>query len=142
MEAKKSLINDIFNGFKILEIPFFQRTYVWDTPQWERFVEDMESVSVENNPYFKAYIHFKENLSPDKIDPKRLQSNLMFVVVDLGIEDDEQKIFDTINSLGVKLTTAELLKNYFSAGKILNSITNTGLPFLKMIMIGIIGIPK
>jgi uncharacterized protein with ParB-like and HNH nuclease domain len=30
----------------------------------------------------------------------------------LSETDDEQVIFDTINSLGVKLTTAELLKNY------------------------------
>lgn len=37
----------------------------------------------------------------------------MFVGIDLGIEEDEQQIFDTINSLGVRLTTAELLKNYF-----------------------------
>jgi uncharacterized protein with ParB-like and HNH nuclease domain len=37
----------------------------------------------------------------------------MFVGIDLGIDEDEQQIFDTINSLGVRLTTAELLKNYF-----------------------------
>ena len=37
----------------------------------------------------------------------------MFVGIDLGVEEDEQQIFDTINSLGVRLTTAELLKNYF-----------------------------
>jgi hypothetical protein len=30
----------------------------------------------------------------------------------LGQEEDEQQIFDTINSLGVRLTTAELLKNH------------------------------
>lgn len=30
----------------------------------------------------------------------------------LSSDDDEQVIFDTINSLGVRLTTAELLKNY------------------------------
>lgn len=30
----------------------------------------------------------------------------------LAHDDDEQEIFDTINSLGVKLTTSELLKNY------------------------------
>lgn len=28
-------------------------------------------------------------------------------------DEDEQQIFDSINSLGVNLTTAELLKNYF-----------------------------
>ena len=27
--------------------------------------------------------------------------------------EDEQQIFDTINSLGVRLTTAQLLKKYF-----------------------------
>jgi hypothetical protein len=37
----------------------------------------------------------------------------MFVGIDLAVEEDEQQIFDTINSLGVRLTTAELLKNYF-----------------------------
>jgi uncharacterized protein with ParB-like and HNH nuclease domain len=205
MEARKSLINDIFNSNRVLEIPFFQRAYVWDIPQWERFIADMESVSAENTPYFlgsvilkqkptqsgsnpgdrrtvidgqqrlttlciylkvlslklkesyynfiyrlgrnqeiallhnqidskafeavlnlsdladleggdnitRASVYFNENLDPNKIDPQRLLDNLMFVVIDLGIEDDEQKIFDTINSLGVKLTTAELLKKYF-----------------------------
>ena len=36
------------------------------------------------------------------------------VMIERTFKDiDEQQIFDTINSLGVKLTTAELLKNYF-----------------------------
>ncbi len=44
---------------------------------------------------------------------------LNFVVIKLDESDDEQQIFDTINSLGVKLTTGELLKNYlFSAGQL------------------------
>ena len=34
------------------------------------------------------------------------------MVIDLGAEENEQQIFDTINSLGVTLTTSELLKNY------------------------------
>lgn len=33
--------------------------------------------------------------------------------IDLLDGEDEQQVFDTINSLGVRLTTAELLKNYF-----------------------------
>lgn len=36
----------------------------------------------------------------------------MFVVIELDPNEDEQQIFDTINSLGVKLTTGELLKNH------------------------------
>lgn len=33
MDAGKRTINDIFNGNRILEIPFFQRSYVWDKTQ-------------------------------------------------------------------------------------------------------------
>ena len=40
-------------------------------------------------------------------------SNVQFVRIDLGPTDDEQQIFDSLNSLGVRLTTSELLKNYF-----------------------------
>ncbi|HLO60333.1 MAG TPA: DUF262 domain-containing protein [Bacteroidales bacterium] len=206
MEAGKRTINDIFNGNKILEIPFFQRSYVWDTLQWDRFINDMEYVSHNNRPYFlgsvilkqqltdsqqsigdkrtvidgqqrlttlciffkvlslrtqnsylsslfrlpmknneialyhnhidvlafnkilsleneekldsddnitKAYNYFVENIAVEKLNFQNILTNIMFVGIDLGVSDDEQQIFDTINSLGVKLTTAELLKNYF-----------------------------
>lgn len=206
MEAGKRSINEIFNGNKILEIPFFQRAYVWDEPQWERFIADMEMVSQSNKPYFlgsvilkqqqtssgqsigdrrtvidgqqrlttlnlffkvlslkignaylndlfrlpmregelallhnrndvkafnhimdlntladipgednitRAYRYLKDEIDETKIDFRNVLTNLMFVGVDLNHDDDEQQIFDTINSLGVQLTTAELLKNYF-----------------------------
>ena len=206
MEAGKRTINDIFNGNKILEIPFFQRAYVWDTSQWERFLSDMEHVSMTNKPYFlgsvilkqqlttsqqsvgdrrtvidgqqrlttlniffkvlslktkndylsnlfrlpmknneiallhnhndvgafneilnlknedkltsednvtKAYRYFSNNIDVTKLNFQNILTNIMFVGIDLGTDEDEQQIFDTINSLGVKLTTAELLKNYF-----------------------------
>ena len=38
--------------------------------------------------------------------------HLDFVSIDLSEAEDEQEIFDAINSLGVRLTTSELLKNY------------------------------
>lgn len=206
MQAGRSTINDIFNQNKVLEIPFFQRAYVWNTDQWERFLEDMEMVSTNNKPYFlgsvilkqqltlstqsvgdrrtvidgqqrlttlciffkvlslklkndhlanifrlpmssfdialkhnhndeqafntvinlteeivlpttdhitMAYMFFKENVNVSKINPQNILTNIMFVGIDLSYDDDEQQIFDTINSLGVRLTTAELLKNYF-----------------------------
>jgi uncharacterized protein with ParB-like and HNH nuclease domain len=206
MQASRSTINDIFNQNKVLEIPFFQRAYVWNTDQWERFLEDMEMVSMTNKPYFlgsvilkqqltqstqsvgdrrtvidgqqrlttlciffkvlslklkndylanifrlpmssfdialkhnhndeesfnivmnlteemilpstdhitKAYMFFKQNVNINQINPQNILTNIMFVGIDLSYDDDEQQIFDTINSLGVRLTTAELLKNYF-----------------------------
>lgn len=206
MEAGKRTVNDIFNGNRILEIPFFQRAYVWDILQWERFLTDMEHVSHTNKPYFlgsvilkqlltnaqqsvgdkrtvidgqqrlttlniffkvlsmktnnaylttlfrlpmknneiallhnhndvaafnkildlkkedkltaddnvtRAYTYFSENIDETKLNFQNILTNIMFVGIDLGTDEDEQQIFDTINSLGVKLTTAELLKNYF-----------------------------
>lgn len=205
MDAGKRTINDIFNGNRILEIPFFQRAYVWEEKQWERLIEDMETVSQTQKPYFlgsvilkqqqtntanrigdirtlidgqqrlttlniffkvlclkkeenssfkrmfmlenedlalwhnhndiesfrkvlkldaleelngddnivQAYNFFKEKIDITKVDRQVILNNIMFVGIDLAAEEDEQQIFDTINSLGVRLTTAELLKNYF-----------------------------
>ncbi|MGR3914064.1 MAG: DUF262 domain-containing HNH endonuclease family protein [Gammaproteobacteria bacterium] len=212
MEVSKKTINDIFNGTRILEIPFFQRAYVWGTEQWARFLEDMKHISQNQTPYFfgsvilkqqpkpttrsvgdvrwlvdgqqrlttliiffktislkddgykhlyekkfllqrdssvlallhnhndiqsfekicnlkkseqiskkdaeknnilGAYKFFEENVKVEELDFDVIDSNLMVVSIDLPPEEDEQQIFDTINSLGVQLTTAELLKNYF-----------------------------
>lgn len=205
MDASKKTINDIFNGNRILEIPFFQRAYVWGEKQWERLLEDMETVSKTNKPYFlgsvilkqqptssaskvgdirtlidgqqrlttlniffkvlclkngkngvfdrtfrlmtdelalshshndidkfnevlsvttlidltgqdnitKCYQYFKNAINIDHLDFQKILANILFVGIDLDPSEDEQQIFDTINSLGVTLTTAELLKNYF-----------------------------
>lgn len=39
------------------------------------------------------------------------QQNKMLVVIDLATTDDEQAIFDTINSAGVRLSGADIIKN-------------------------------
>lgn len=204
MDAGKRTINEIFNGSRILDIPFFQRAYVWEETQWERLLEDVENVSRTHTPYFmgsvilkqqlthtsgtvgdrrtvidgqqrlttlsillkvlclkngslrkfnrrfhlddnraalqhnhndiaaynaimeleevqtidrrdnisRAYHYFVNNLIPEKIDFDTVCHSILFVGIDLASDEDEQQIFDTINSLGVRLTTAELLKNY------------------------------
>ena len=205
MEAGKRNINDIFSGTMRLEVPFFQRAYVWGEPQWERFLEDVENVCATKEPYFmgslilkqksttsasrvgnvrlvvdgqqrlttlsvlmkvlslktgetrkfdrqfiliddspamlhnhndeaaynrimqlealgelpgsdgvtKAYNYFRDHADPNKLDFDSICHLIYFVGIDLNHDEDEQQIFDTINSLGVRLTTAELLKNYF-----------------------------
>ncbi|MCC3218020.1 DUF262 domain-containing HNH endonuclease family protein [Chryseobacterium sp. X308] len=211
MEAGKRSVREIFNRGRNLEIPFFQRSYVWEEQQWKRFLEDMVMVSETKKPYFlgsvilkqqettsdrdsrltvidgqqrlttlnifmkvlclltdsdndftetfkkqrdkqiillhnhndvtsfnsvvglkelkeftdisdndqilKAYKYFFENIQSDhnleKLNFFDIIDNILFVGIDLNVGEDEQQIFDTINSLGVKLTTAELLKNYF-----------------------------
>lgn len=61
----------------------------------------------------QAYRYFVQNVDPNKLDFDVICYKVLFVGIDLDQDDDEQQIFDTINSLGVTLTTAELLKNYF-----------------------------
>jgi uncharacterized protein with ParB-like and HNH nuclease domain len=210
MEAGKRTIREIFNRGRNLEIPFFQRSYVWEKEQWQRFLEDMRMVSQNRKPYFLgsvilkqqettsntdskltvidgqqrlttlniflkvlclkkqtdndftetfkkqrdksiillhnhndeesfneivnlekiqdlperendnivgAYNFFKSNIDDNdlngSLDFFNILDFILFVGIDLNYEEDEQQIFDTINSLGVRLTTAELLKNYF-----------------------------
>ena len=209
MKAGEILINGIFNGSRLLEVPFYQRAYVWDDEQWDRFLTDMEFVTKTKKPYFLGSIIFKsgktpntwdhfsdckividgqqrlttlmiffkvlclkknenrlferdfrleddtivlqhgrndiaafdkvmrhekleeipntvpasqiisafnfflKKIDPDKLDRNIIKQNVQFVCIDLLDGEDEQQVFDTINSLGVRLTTAELLKNYF-----------------------------
>lgn len=206
MDAGKATISGVFNGSRLLEIPFYQRAYVWGEEQWERFLSDMEFVTASKHPYFlgsiilkqssagntwsqvseervvidgqqrlttmilffkalcmklgaenlferdfiletgdialrhgrydqeafntvtgskdagpidgssnivRAYNYFLANIDVDRVDRNTIKSNVQFVCIDLTDGEDEQQIFDTINSLGVRLTTAELLKNYF-----------------------------
>lgn len=209
MEAHKATIPDIFNNSTLIEVPFFQRQYVWNDELWSRFIEDMEFVVQTDRPHFlgaiilkagrkklpgerfskcytvvdgqqrlttfvlfmkvlslkkqeptafdlqfrimgkdiallhgkndsdafnkvvsatslssidnpepksriiEAYNYFIENIDASKLDIMTIIANAQFVRINLDEDEDEQQIFDAINSLGVRLTTAELLKNYF-----------------------------
>lgn len=66
-----------------------------------------------------AYNYFLNRLLPRKNDRTYLRglintinAHIRFVVITLTNTDDEQQIFDTINSLGVPLTTCDLVKNF------------------------------
>ncbi|HEV2628631.1 MAG TPA: DUF262 domain-containing HNH endonuclease family protein [Pseudolabrys sp.] len=207
MEAGKRNITDIFNRMRVLQIPYFQRAYVWEEDNWERLLNDLQAVARTRSPYFlgsvilkqrptgadgsagdvrividgqqrlttlllffkvlyaargqdemfkatffnfahqlmldhnrldkpifeailnnaltaeflteyasnnvlAAYRYFESKADNLKsIDPLVLLGNVYFVGIDLGADEDEQQIFNTINSLGVSLSTAELLKN-------------------------------
>ena len=209
MEAHKATIPDIFNNSTLIEVPFFQRQYVWNDELWSRFIEDMEFVVKTDRPHFlgaiilkagrkklpgdrfskcytvvdgqqrlttfvlfmkvlslkkhepttfdmqfrimgkdiallhgkndseaflkavsatelaridnpepksriiEAYNYFIDNIDASKLDIMTIIANAQFVRINLDEDEDEQQIFDAINSLGVRLTTAELLKNYF-----------------------------
>lgn len=210
MDAGTKQLADILNGNRVLEVPYYQRSYVWKEEQWARFISDMEYITSTNKDYFlgsiilkqqptgispfdlqsiidgqqrfttfalffkslclktddletfeskfmvrdrktktrhiairhsindrkdfeaiialqedipynpdvssnitRAYNYFQENIDPFKIDVDILLNHVIFIGISLQHGEDEQVIFDTINSLGVRLTTGELLKNYF-----------------------------
>ena len=71
-----------------------------------------EPADLENHQIYKCLDFFMAELenSPE-LQPELIEQKLYFVTITLSREDDEQAIFETINSLGVELTTAELLKN-------------------------------
>ena len=85
----------------------------------ERYEEIMNLTSLKdiqdsNNGIVLAYNYFKNAIDENAtLDFNKIKNKIQFVGIDLQPNEDEQQIFDTINSLGVKLTTAELLKNYF-----------------------------
>lgn len=208
MDAGSRTIDQIFNRGRELYIPFFQRGYVWEEENWQRFLESMIDASEGGQAHFFGSVILKKiivpsdktigdclsvidgqqrlttfclffkalydikglpdrfkdtffnreneiilkhnqmdseifnaivygSLTPDlakkyknnsvllaynfflneqetlsKINENAILNNIQFVGIDLRENEDEQQIFDTINSLGVRLTTAELLKNH------------------------------
>lgn len=84
-----------------------------DNPIFEKVLLDQElDENDKKSNIYLCYNYFLENLKKDEIDPNNILSYINFVGITLNNYEDEQKIFDTINSLGVSLTTAELLKNF------------------------------
>lgn len=63
MDVGKATISGMFNGSRLLEIPFYQRSYVWGEEQWERFLGDMEFVTASKRPYFLGSIILKQESS-------------------------------------------------------------------------------
>lgn len=65
-----------------------------------------------DNEIVNAYKFFQDKIKPEKIDFQKIFERMMFVKIELNQNEDEQLIFNTINALGVKLTTGELVKNF------------------------------
>lgn len=96
--------------------------------------EDIEEDEYRNNKIFECYKFFQEKIQslegisePDNKlklnavitgDKKNVDyKSLAFVRVGLGDEDNEQEIFDTVNSYGVNLLVSDLIKNFIFSDK-------------------------
>lgn len=96
---------------------------------WEEYenlkIEEIERRSELLNKIQGAYLYFRKRVESEA-DHTDLRTYIQIILEKLPVihmaltkDDDVQQIFDTINSLGVKLTTAELLKNFlFSNSKV------------------------
>lgn len=72
----------------------------------------------KNNKVLQCFKYFSEKLKDININSRlelfnRLldQENKILVIIDLSEKEDEQAIFDTINSAGVRLSSADIIKN-------------------------------
>lgn len=48
MEAKKTSLNEVFLSNRVLKVPYFQRPYVWQTENWEKFYNDIAQIAIES----------------------------------------------------------------------------------------------
>lgn len=72
----------------------------------------------KSNRVLQCYKYFSERLKGISVEIRlelfnRLldQENKILVIIDLSEKEDEQAIFDTINSAGVRLSSADIIKN-------------------------------
>lgn len=82
-----------------------------------KVLDDGESVPKQKSNINRAYHFFYEAFEPLSDADRDIYSHVLLrkmpvIAMFLDDDDDEQEIFDTINSLGVRLTISELLKNY------------------------------
>lgn len=80
--------------------------------------EDIKNISDKSHNILKCYNFFKTKLNEQPLDANvnllnRLldNENKILVLIDLSDKEDEQAIFDTINSAGVRLSGADIIKN-------------------------------
>jgi len=120
----------------IFQILFFKKDYtspdygeiriehsLVDSESYKKVIKESETIDLsqineKSHRILRCYKFFREifeNMGEEeknKLLNKILDTdNKMLVVVDLKPEDDEQSIFDTLNTAGVRLTSAEIVKN-------------------------------
>ena len=60
MKANDLFLLKVFSTHTVFEIPYYQRAYVWEEDNWKRFLEDMETISAVEKPYFIGSLILKQ----------------------------------------------------------------------------------
>jgi hypothetical protein len=82
------------------------------------FYKALKGISIEYKKYKQKYKIIEKSIDGySKIDIIKLKdfiiSHVLLVRITLDSNEDQQEIFNTMNSTGLKLKTGDLLKNYF-----------------------------
>lgn len=83
-----------------------------------KLVTDKDAIEKNTTNIVGAYKYFLNRLSNLEnnqlmaIGSKIKTKFKFFIIIELEIQDDEQKIFDSVNNLGQRLTCADIIKNY------------------------------
>jgi uncharacterized protein with ParB-like and HNH nuclease domain len=74
--------------------------------------KDEQLEGEETSNLIRAYNYFQQNLDVSKVNILNIKRRLWFIAIYLEEKENEHKIFDTINSIGMRLNTEQLLKNH------------------------------
>ena len=126
------LVNDSYGKQNIriihskVDRDYFQNIILNDEDNnaiWDKAQSNIDGAIEANNKILGAYLFFRDKIEYE-IDASEIRDFVTILLEKLPVihmalskNDDVQQIFDTINSLGVKLTTGELLKNYLFSNK-------------------------
>ncbi len=127
MDAHKALITNIFNNSTLLEIPFFQRSYVWKEDLWSRLIDDMEFITKTRKMHFLGSIILKEGNPPGPGDrftarttvvdgQQRLTTFLLFLKV-LSLKMGQTMWFD----FQFRITGQEIALRHGKNGKLIDN---------------------
>lgn len=88
-------------------------------------LEGKSGLIIEAYKYFYNYFKNNDSEKNEYIGSKIITNNKFYIAIILDEEDDEQKIFDSVNSLGKDLTSSDIIKNYlFQRMKIITGNNN------------------
>lgn len=110
------LVNSLDDGeqrYKLILTQSDRETYI-------SLIEDKELPSLSSKRIIENYQFFKDTISKSGIDPVRLfEAVNKLVIVDVSLDrnyDNPQLIFESLNSTGLDLSQADLIRNYILMG--------------------------
>lgn len=85
---------------------------VMDTKLDYSSLDNKQGLIIEAYKYFHDYFLHNDSEKNIFIGSKIITNKKFYIAIVLNEEDDEQKIFDSVNSLGKDLTSSDIIKNY------------------------------